>query len=122
MPRTTEELQKDADKARDYILFSIDHLYTYENYVKTKLAGDFACEIAITLKDRDDQIAELSTKLRESEERMELAQSMIAVGVHGEAVAMLDKDFKDYEYLEVRMKAKRDMEATPPKKEQDDGM
>ncbi|MEE9510336.1 MAG: hypothetical protein V3V81_07570 [Candidatus Bathyarchaeia archaeon] len=55
---------------------------------------------------------ELSARLRERGERMELAQSMIAVGVYGEAVAMLDKDFKDYEHLEVCMKAKRKMEAT----------
>lgn len=67
--------------------------------------------------DKDALIAELSAKLRESEERMELAQSMIAVGVYGEAAAMLDKDFKDYEHLEVCIKAKREMEATPPKKE-----
>ena len=50
---------------------------------------------------------------------MELAQSMVVFGLMEEAFKMLDKDFKDQEYLEVCLKAKREKEAnpTPPKKE-----
>ena len=82
MPRTTEELLKDdeADIAREYILFSIDRLYTYENYVKTKLAGDFACEIARAIKDRDKLISEQSAKLRGMKSRISELERVVIDG------------------------------------------
>lgn len=63
---TKELLQQadETDKAREYILFSIDRLYTYENYVKTKLAGDFAYEIAKALKAQEEKIKALADELK----------------------------------------------------------
>lgn len=55
----------------------------------------------------------LSTKARQQEARMELAQGMVCFGLMEQASSMLDKDFKDYEYLEVCMKVKREKEAKP---------
>ncbi len=62
----------DTDKCRALIRKLFSHSTEYHNYIETKLAGDFACELALIVKhyEKENALAleELNSKQKEINE------------------------------------------------------
>jgi len=62
----------ETDKCRALIRKVFSHSPEYHNYIETKLAGDFACELALITKLQQLDIQELAEALDEAATYFEL--------------------------------------------------